>query len=399
MHWLGLFISIGVLLLVARRSLPLAFLFSALLLGAFTLSPMEIWMTIRNTVTDSAILLLALAMGVIPVIGEVMERSGQISRLVNNLRVGRRMSLVLSPALVGMLPVPGGALLSSPLVEEVGKGILGTTKAAVNVWYRHVLFMVYPLDPTLILSARIAGLGVYTVIPYLFPGFIAMTFIGWTFFLRDVEGEIGYRGPFSARHLVLSLSIILLAPLLDYLLPRVFFFRVPEWTTLIAVLCSLGLALFLGRRSLRELGRTVKRAAPWHFSLMIMGMFLFFSIFQASGMAENMASLAFSEPLLCLVSFLLGVFTGRVYLPTSVVIPTYMSMAGSSPLPPAIFALLFFSALLGYLVSPAHPCVFASLEYFGADMGDYLRTMALPVLLALAPALLLALVLSLRWPM
>ena len=88
-----------------------------------------------------------------------MQESGQMDRLVNDLRIGKRTFLVLSPALVGMLPVPGGALLSSPLVERVGEGMEEKTKAALNVWFRHVLLIVYPFSPALIASAKIAGLG------------------------------------------------------------------------------------------------------------------------------------------------------------------------------------------------------------------------------------------------
>ena len=35
----------------------------------------------------------------------------------------------------------------------------------------------------------ITDLGVYSVIPYLFPGFIAMTILGWAIFLQDVKGD------------------------------------------------------------------------------------------------------------------------------------------------------------------------------------------------------------------
>lgn len=392
-HWLGLFISMGVLLLVARKSLPLAFVLSAVTLGCFTLSPIGIWLGIWNTATAPSILLLALAMGIIPLIGGVMEESGQMDGLVNNLRIGKRAFLILSPALVGMLPVPGGALLSTPLVERVGEGIEEKTKAALNVWFRHVLLIIYPLSPALIASAKIAGLGVYQVIPYLLPGFIAMTIIGWAFFLRDVEGEIPYRGSLSIRNLLLPLSILLLAPLLDFLLPRTFALRVPEWATLIAVSCSLGLALLLSDLSWKEIKGIGKSMTPWNFSLMIVGMFLFFNIFKASGMSELMASLAFSDPWLCLVTFLLGVITGRTQLPTSVVIPTYLSMVGANPMPRPIFALVFFCASLGYLMSPVHPCVSVSVAYFGADMGDYLKALALPTLVALGPTLVLALML------
>jgi len=234
---------------------------------------------------------------------------------------------------------------------------------------------------------------VYDVIPYLLAACIAMTVIGWVFLLRGVDGEIAYRGPLSRRDLLLPLSIILVAPVLDFLLPKALVFTVPQWTTLIAVSCSLGLALLLSGLSWRGIRETGKSTAPWTFSLMIVGMFLFFNIFRASGMSELMASLAFSEPVLCLVGFFLGVVTGRVYLPASVVIPTYLSMVGSNPMSPFVFALLFFSAALGYLMSPVHPCVSVSLEYFRASIGDYLKAMALPILLALTPTLVLALVL------
>ncbi len=391
MHWLGLFISMGVLLLVARKNLPLAFVLSAVTLGIFTLSPIEIGMGIWSTVTDASILLLALAMGVIPMIGGVMEASGQMDRLVNHLRIGKRAFLVLSPALMGMLPVPGGALLSTPLVARVGEGIEGKTKAAINVWFRHVLLIIYPLSPALIASAKIAGLEVYRVIPYLFPAFIATTIIGWAFFLQGVKGEIAYRGPLSIRDLLLPLSILLLAPLLDFLLPKVLALSVPEWTTLIAISCSLALALLLSDLSWKEVRGISQSMAPWNFSLMIVGMFLFFNLFKASGMSELMAALASSEPLLCLVTFLLGVVTGRTQLPTSVVIPTYLSVVGSNPMNPLIFALVFFSASLGYLISPVHPCVSVSVEYFGVRIGDYLKVIALPTFAALALTLVLAL--------
>ena len=398
-HWLGLFICIGVLLLVSRKSLPLAFALSAVTLGIFTLSPIGIWMGIWNTVTDPSILLLALAMGIIPMIGGVMEESGQMDRLVNNLRIGKRAFLVLSPALVGMLPVPGGALLSAPLVERVGEGVEGKAKAALNVWFRHIPFLLYPLGPALIVSAKIAGLGVYRVIPYLFPSFLVTLAIGWFFFLRGVEGKITYRGQFSIRNLLLPLGIILLAPLLDFLLQRTasvhksFGPGVEGWTTVIAVSCSLVLALLLSDLSWNDIRGISKSMAPWNFSLMIIGMFIFFNIFKASGIPELMASLAFSEPVLCLVSFFLGAATGRIQLPTSVVIPTYLSMVGGNPMNPVVFAFIFFSTLLGYFMSPVHPCVSVSVEYFGVRIGDYLKAMALPTFIALALTLVFTLIL------
>ncbi|MEA3345546.1 MAG: DUF401 family protein [Chloroflexota bacterium] len=389
--WIGLFISMGVLLVVSRKSLPLAFALSAITLGAFTLPPVGIWRGVWSTVADPSVLLLAVAMGIIPMIGGIMEVSGQMDRLVNNLRIGKKAFLALSPALFGTLPMPGGALLSSPMVERAGEGIEGRDKAALNVWFRHALLIIYPLNSALIVSAKIAGLEVHRAILYLLPSFVVVVIIGWVFFLRDVEGEILYRGTISARDLLLPLSIILLAPLLSFLLPQLFAFGLPEWTTLIAVSCSLGLALFLGDLSWEDVKKINERMVPWNFSLIIVGMFLFLNIFKASGVSELLAASASSILLLCIISFLLGVITGRVQLPTSVVIPTYLSMTGGNPMPPTIFTLVFFSAFLGYLISPVHPCVSVSTEYFGVRIGDYLKAAALPTLVAFIPTLALAL--------
>jgi len=60
---------------------------------------------------------------IIPLIGGGLEESGRMAELVSNLRIGRRAFLASSPALLGMLPMPGGALLSAPLVEREGEEV------------------------------------------------------------------------------------------------------------------------------------------------------------------------------------------------------------------------------------------------------------------------------------
>ena len=88
--WLGFIISLTAILLVARRSLPLALFLGAVILGLFTLPAFQVLEKIVFTVTDVSVLLLALAMGVIPMIGGTMKESGQMDDLVNNLRIYRQ---------------------------------------------------------------------------------------------------------------------------------------------------------------------------------------------------------------------------------------------------------------------------------------------------------------------
>ena len=55
-------------------------------------------------------------------------------------RHGRALSLVLIPAVIGLVPMPGGALFSAPLVGETvqDKKVTPEWKVAVNYWFRHV---------------------------------------------------------------------------------------------------------------------------------------------------------------------------------------------------------------------------------------------------------------------
>ena len=57
-------------------------------------------------------------------------------------RHGRALSLILIPAAIGLVPMPGGALFSAPLVGEAvqEKKVLPEWKVAVNYWFRHISF-------------------------------------------------------------------------------------------------------------------------------------------------------------------------------------------------------------------------------------------------------------------
>ena len=394
MVWIGFVLSIILLLVVARRDLALAMFAAAFVLGIFTLPPTDIGKTVYSTFTAPSVVLLALVVGVIPLIGGALEASGQMDMMVKNIRIGRKAFLAFSPALLGMLPMPGGALLSAPLVEKASdKKIKNETKVALNVWFRHVLFLIYPLTPALIASVEIASveeaeLEVYTVIPYLFPAFILSVFLGYLFWLKNIQGTIDYEGKFSAKSLI-PIGIILIAPLADLLIKIAFVLPVKEVATLIGVSISLILSMAFGKIGLKKLGRIVKKTRPWKFASIILGMFLFLNVFTASGIPELLEKFDFPAQVLCVIlGFIFGFITGRIQVPASIVIPIYLVKFDS--MTPIVFAITYFSIFLGYVISPIHPCVSVSVEYFGISIRDLLKAMAVPTFLTLAIILILS---------
>lgn len=387
LSWLGFIISLIVILIVARKSLPLALFCGAIILGLFTLPLVLILDKIIYTLADLSILLLALAMGVIPMIGGTMNESGQMGDLVNNLRIGRKGLMALSPAIMGLLPMPGGALLSAPILEKGGEGVANDLKVAINDWFRHLFVMIYPLSSALIASAKITNLNVYIAALFLLPTFAFALFLGYIFYVRKVHGNIIYSSPFSLKKLLMPLGIILIAPFLDFTLKKIFALPVEEIATFVGVSTAFILSWKLSKINL-NLKEIFKKMKPWNFSLIILGMFIFLHIFKVSKVADLIAGIALPPPTLCVVAgFLLGFATGRVLLPASIIFPVYSTTSVISPL---VFTTIYTNIFFGYVISPVHPCVTVSLEYFNVSLKNFFKLLAAPTFIIFIIVLLIS---------
>jgi integral membrane protein (TIGR00529 family) len=389
--WIGFLFSLTLLILIARKSFWLGMLIGALVLGLFNLSIREIAYVFWGTVSDPSIILLAISVGIIPLIGGIMEESHLIEWLVQNLRIGKKGSLMLSPAIFGMLPMPGGALLSAPMVERTGEGVKSDMKAVINVWFRHLLIFVYPLG-ALLPTTKMANLNLYREIPYLIPFFFVIFILGYLFMIRGVRGEINYKDKFELKGLLIPLGIIMGAPIIHFSLMRIF--KIGEIALLIGVSISFILAFIASRLKMREFPKVIKKMRPWNYTLIIFGMFLFLNIFKSSDMSDVIAKIAFTPAFLIVgIGAFLGFVTGRVQLPVSILLPIFYSKYGEATMTPTTFAIMFFSILMGYMISPIHPCVLVSIEYFKTNIKDYMKTMASSVIISLVIAAIVSMVL------
>jgi len=373
--WTGFFLAFAVLLVVSRKNFAAAMFSGAFILAIFTMPFNEIAGPFVSAFTDLPTILLALAVGLIPIIGGSLKETGQLDDLVRNMRIGKKAFLAVSPALVGMLPMPGGALLSAPLVEKAGKGVPNEKKVGLNIWFRHILYLIYPLSPSLIVSVQQVDLEVYQVIPYLAPFLLLSLGLGYFFFLRDTPGKMEYKEKFSSKKLLLPLAAIFVAPILDFAFKDVV--SPKEAATVVGVSASLLLILTSGRVNVRKLGKIIKDSAPWNFALMIIGIQAFRYVFENSGFGESIIELEIPIVILCvLVGALLGFVTGRIMTPAVIIFPVL-----ASPISPAVFAVTYFSIFLGYVLSPVHPCVSLSTQFFHVQIKDFLKALLPPTLI------------------
>ncbi|MEM4685356.1 MAG: DUF401 family protein, partial [Sulfolobales archaeon] len=126
-------------LLYYKVSLAVALLTASFVLAVLTLNPADIPLAYYQTAIRPINIDVILASAIIAVMANLYRKSGIITKLSNAIMAVLKktwIAITIIPAIFGFLPVPGGALMSAPLVLEISnKTSLDQSKAAyINVW-------------------------------------------------------------------------------------------------------------------------------------------------------------------------------------------------------------------------------------------------------------------------
>ena len=391
--WLSFILSLALLLIIARKNLWLGMMVGALVLGIFNLKIGMLLAEIANTLTDISILLLALAVGLIPIIGRALQTSGLLGNLVDNLQISRKGFLAFAPAFMGLLPLPGGALLSAPMLMKAGKDIQDETFVAINVWFRHILILIYPLGAILACS-KIVNLNLYTILIYLIPTFLLLSILGYIFLLKNISGKMPSPHKIDFRKLFTPIFIILSAPIIHVTLTNLNMKIMDEISLVIGIMISLILTTIFGKLKIRDFKPIILKMKPWKFFLIIIGVFLFLNVFKTSNVSDEISKIVFSMNFLIVgIAAFLGFVTGRIQLPVSILVPIFNVKFGTDTMTPLIFALMYSAVFIGYMISPVHPCVSFTLEFFETNYKNFFKKLALPGIISLIIIYLAAIIL------
>lgn len=324
--------------------------------------------------------------------GRLLKEIGYLNKLVSASREligGPRTATALLPALVGLMPMPGGALLSAPLVDEV----LPKNKyppefmTIVNYWSRHVVEFCWPVYPGLILSAGLISTSVGKIALLQMPLTIIMLPIGIIFFIRRIketgEGKVVIIKPFIKISgavwpiiLAISISAIFSIELL--------------W----AVLISLIALILLERPSLSRLLPVAKEAFAPQLLALVFGILSFQQMLELTGVVSSIprltAELGFPPAVVIFaLTFTVGLLTGMV---TAFIGLSYPLLAGYLYQPDINLRNIFFAFLSGYLgmmLSPTHFCLILTNEYFKSSLSKAYRILSVPILLLFLSGLIL----------
>jgi len=340
---------------------------------------------------------LATLLLLVNVIGAAMEEIGLSQRLVpamQGLFKSRRFALALIPLMMGMLPTPGGIMLSAPMVREAGDkiGVERSRLAAINFLFRHQWEPVWPLFPAVPLIQSLLGISALTLFCYHImltgAGIVVSVIVLLMFGIPPKRPE---HEP-AKRHVSYHLKdffhafwpIVLTAGL------YVAFDVPPAVGIFLAIIGFLAMHRVPFKRWL-----TVFKAAREPDMVLLIFGALFFKLNLEAGSAIGsvvdflVSSHVPPHVLLFLLPMLVG-FTTGVTMPTvAITYPFLIAFIGTGPDVKMGFETLAFSGLLfGLWVTPVHLCLPLSASYFQTSLLKIILKTALPAVgVALAGAL------------
>ncbi|MEM2207607.1 MAG: DUF401 family protein [Sulfolobales archaeon] len=291
-----------------------------------------------------------------------------------------RLGLATIPAVVGLMPVAGGALLSAPVVESLGApiGLTAEALAYINVWFRHVLIYSYPFSQLIVVLSQLTGVPILTLMTATLPMTILMAAIGTAALLKvKVEPleQVSRRSREDLKALVpLGVAVALLVPLV----PLIGNWAIPLGTS-VAVLVLVRL-----RKALKLLPHALISERVGDIILAVVAVIVLREVISLSNISmelqEAVSGFIRVELALAILSTLVSIATGSVMTGLFVSLPILSSLGVDSV---GSILLIYTYSFLGYIASPTHLCLLYTVKYFKANLLGTYRYLLPSVLLAL----------------
>ncbi|MFH1176535.1 MAG: DUF401 family protein [Acidobacteriota bacterium] len=397
--------SFGLILALVRLKIPLA---AAIAAGAVAaglalgLSPLAVLAGCGRGAVEPMTIGVLILVVLLLAISELMRSSGQIDEIVGLAGAFLRrpaVTMAALPALIGLLPMPGGALFSAPMVETAaGDGADGGDRlSAINYWFRHIWEYWWPLYPGVILAMTMTATNLAEFALFQIPLSLAMAGAGLLIF-RGAHADLHLSTPAppagTRRRLIGATASIwivlvvwaavtlLLKPVIPHLGQGVMTAAAETFAPITAaLLASLIWTSISNRIRLAEVLAVLRQRSIYSLAGLILSIMIYQHILKAAGAAPRIAAemTAYHLPPLLVVVLLpaiAGMITGAAFGFVGTSFPIVLGVVVALPGSPAIrpYAVLAYACgHLGMMASPIHLCYVVSNQYFKTLFGPVYR--------------------------
>jgi len=279
-----------------------------------------------------------------------------------------RILIAVIPAIIGLLQMPGGALLSAPLIDKEadGLGLSPERKVAVNITFRHIWFYVYPLASSLIPAAGLAHINLYQLAIIQIPSFLLSITVGYFLLIRGLR-----KSRIQSKYRSYGSVLKGLSPILTTVLLKMLGIRL-----VVSVLLGMAACLMIKRSAAKQAMRLLMSKYSWTPMLAVISVMILRQIIQKSEVIPALQQFLRTTqvPFMCfaiVLPFIIRAVPGLPIAGIGISVPVVISLFGGAT--PALLSIVVLSTYARYYVSPLHMCLVLSNQYYQAKINGVYR--------------------------
>lgn len=395
--------------------MSLALLVGSVVLGLWMgLGPVRWIQTALISLAGLQTISLLLIVWLIMVMSLIMKEMGHMDRVVESFthlsKDARTVGSVMT-ALIGLLPMPGGALFSAPLVESSFSkhSVSGEKKTLLNYWFRHIWEYWWPLYPGVVLAVALLDVETWRFMTLMAPMSLICMAVGFFYILRPMGKMNEYPGDgitwsgirrflWEIMPILIVVFVILILVLLTGImglfgLPVKIPGAVSILPGLVAAIIWVSLVNHMPFKRVMVVFID-KSIMPLVFLILVVMVFKGIMVESQAVFQLRQEMLAYNIPVslaIVFIPFISGLVTGLAigFVGTSfpLIIPLIQTSHSVDFL---LFAGLAYTfGYMGMMLSPLHLCLLVSKDYYHASLLKCYRQLIPPVITVLAITLAL----------
>jgi len=379
---IGLLISIAGILILLRLKLHPGFaIFAGSILLSLTVLPLpSIPSLMLRSLWDYQTIKLLVIIASALTLSRLMEEKGLLAELASAMeKLTPKLAVHLIPAVIGFVPMPGGALVSATasggLFEKLG--LKPEQRTFINYWFRHMWEFSIPVYPSVIATSILLGVPlshvVITLLPLTALGIAAGAGLSYKILKNTPKTPGTHSRNMLIRFLKASWPVLLL--ILSILLGL---------DSIIAFPVTLLLLILQQRARWPELRRAFVFGLEPKILLTLYSVMLYKAAIESSGAAHAVLSGMQNIGLpvivmLTVLPFIIGMVTAFsvafVGIALPLLVPSLVSDLGVNNY---ALILAYTSGMIGLLLSPLHLCLILSAEYFKTTLIKVYKYLLIP---------------------
>ncbi len=357
------------ILVIVRVNVAVAVVLSTVVYGVLALSPLGMLLSILRALTNIRTYMVVSIFVMALFMSYELKVGGVLDMLTDSFAaLGCRFAGYSIPAVIGLIPMPGGALVSAMTLKEhyfERLGLKPSFASYLNYWFRHVWVSVWPIYQGLIITAAVLGVSVYSVIAATYPITIGAILSGLIVSLPMMArlGNSGCRRSLKLGGILRGVWPFILIAILTIGL---------KISVAYALLATLVPVLLTLRPSRDRLVEGLKFALNAKIIVIVLAVMIYREFIAESGAAAHLYRLLeqHSVPVLIvsfIIPFMIGVATSGEFVFAGTAFPLMTNILLSDGHINSLPMLVgYMGGFLGVMLSPVHLCLVLTAEHYNS---------------------------------